>query len=117
MIIFKVDAQFPAMERQDIERELSLIRDTLAGFDCGLIGIDLVLEERRLVAYLCADTESMIIKTFKLAGVVADNITSLGRPHDTYIDFMRYGHQQERPEATAWPLPSSCFIANPFGRV
>lgn len=89
MIICQVDAVVSNMEKKDIERELRLLEEVFAALDGELIGAEVGIDQRGLVAYVRAESELVVSDVFEASDFTAERIAYLGPAPDTAIDVNR----------------------------
>lgn len=104
MIICQVEARVSGMEKEDIERELRLLEDVLAALDGELIGAEVGVDQRSLVAYVRAESELIVSDIFEASDFTAERIAYVGPALDARVDTDRpasRGMWRYRPSLSA----------------
>lgn len=84
MIICQVDANFSAMDKENVEQELKVVGEVLAAIDGELIHADISMGHRHLVAYLRVESELLASDIFEASYFAAESITYLGPSRESH---------------------------------
>lgn len=104
MIICQVEARFPsAMSMEEVEQELKLIDDVLEAIDGNLIGAKVNMPNRRILAYVRAESELMVGKIFASSYFTADRIAGLGWQQEA-LEGIEYCGRSVNEETWLYPL-------------
>jgi len=104
MIICQIDARFSsAMSKKDIEHELELLDDVLDALDGHLIGAKVNMSNQRILAYVRAESELAIKKTFECSYFKAERIACLGW-HQEPLESIEYDDRSASEAVWLYPL-------------
>ena len=114
MIIFQVDAQVSRMGKEDIEHELKVIEDMLAATDGKLIKAAVSMDDRYLVACVCAESNWMVSDIFDASDFTVEKISYLGLSHEAHINLPKCLSWQDGQLCAASAVPAFASAAPAF---
>ena len=104
MMTYQVDARFPLMEKEDIDKELNVIGDALDAIGSELIRADLSMDHNYLAIYICTESALIANDILEASDFTIEQIAYLKPRQIAHIKFLTFLSQHYPAYAKPWRL-------------